>query len=142
MTKRVGLDTNVVVSFLTDRNPRQQARAAELVEQAVAGERTVVLHQTVISEAVYVLRNLYGAEARLVGATMRDLLALPGVIVGEQMQWSDVWRLWPKLFPDFGDACLTAAARAGAFDALATFDKAFARRARRQGVSTHWAPGC
>jgi len=137
--KRIGVDTNVVVSFVTDRDPQQQARAAELFGAATSGERLVVLHQAVVSEAVYVLCNVYGGEPHVVSAVMRDLLLLPGVVTADELDWTAIWSEWPGRFGDFGDACLAAAAAgADTFDALATFDAAFAKKARRRGVATYW----
>ena len=138
MAARIGVDTNVIVSFLTDRNPRQQARAAELFAAAAAGDLRIVLHQTVISESVYVLRNLYETKPANVAAILRDLLALPGVVTIDELVWSAVLSLWPRRIADFGDACLASAAKSHAFDALATFDTGFRKRIRRQGLATHW----
>ena len=135
---RVGVDSNVVLSFITDRDLQQQARAAELFGAATAGECVVILHQAVITEAVYVLCNQYDEKPFAVGAVMRDLSALPGVVTANEIEWETVWGSWPDRFHDFGDACLAAAARADTFDVLATFDVAFAKKARRQGVATYW----
>ena len=136
--KRVGLDTNVVVSFVTDRNARQQVRAATLFRDATLGEHVLVLHQTVITESVYVLGTVYSTPPAVVTAVMRDLLSLPGVVTANDVDWPAVWGLWPRRMRDFADALLTGVARAGAFDVLATFDAAFARRARRQGITPYW----
>lgn len=136
--KRIGLDTNVVISFITDRNAVQQARAAELFSDATAGEHVIVLHQAVITETVYVLRTAYGTPPTTISAVMQDLLSLPGVVAADHMDWSALWATWPRSMKNFGDACLTAVAKAGAFDVLATFDATFSRRARRRGVETFW----
>lgn len=50
--KRVVLDTNVLVSFLTDRNAEQQEQASALFEAASSGKTELVLHQIVITELV------------------------------------------------------------------------------------------
>ena len=136
--KRIGVDTNVVVSFVTDRDPKQQARAADLFGAATAGKHVLVLHQAVITEAVYVMYNAYEVKPSVVSAVMRDLLLLPGVVTVDDVEWRHIWSLWPRRIKDFGDACLTAVAKAGTFEVLATFDAAFARQARRQGVATYW----
>ena len=136
--KRIGVDTNVIVSFVTDRDPHQQARAAELFGAATSGEHVIVVHQAAITEAVYVLCNVYDQEPHVVSAVMRDLLSLPGLVTADQVEWQAVWSSWPRHLEDFGDACLTAAATADTFDVLATFDAAYAKRARRQGVATYW----
>ncbi len=51
---------------------------------------------------------------------------------------AEVCKLWPRSVKDFGDACLAAVGKSDAFDALATFDVAFSKRLRRQGLSTYW----
>jgi predicted nucleic-acid-binding protein len=136
--KRIGLDTNVVVSFITDRDAAQQARAAEVFSAATAGEHVIVLHQAVILETVYVLHSAYGTPPKTVSAVMKDLLSLPGVIAADAVDWPAIWATWPRSMKDFGDACLTAVAKAGTFDLLATFDAAFSRRARKQGLEAYW----
>lgn len=135
---RIGLDTNVIVSFVTDRDPSRQAQAAELFSGAASGDHVLVLHQAVITETVYVLCNLYETPPQRVSAVLRDLLSLPGVLTADQLDWPAIWDSWPRRIKSFGDACLTAAAKAGAFDRLATFDAAFAKRARRQGIRPYW----
>jgi predicted nucleic-acid-binding protein len=136
--RRIGVDTNVVVSFITDRDAQQQARAAELFAAAVAGESVVDVHPTVILETVYVLCNVYKVKPRVVSSVLRDLLLAPGVTVTEDIHWPSVWALWPSRITDFADACQAAAASAGTFHAVATFDTAFAKRARSQGIATYW----
>ncbi len=138
MATRIGVDTNVIVSFLIDRSPGQQARAAELFAAAAKGDLHIVLHQTVISESVYVLRTLYEEKPANVAATLRDLLSLPGVVTIDKLDWSAVLSLWPRRITDFGDACLAAVAKSDAFDAVATFDAGFRKRLRRQGLATYW----
>lgn len=135
---RIGLDTNVVVSFLTDRDPEQQARAATLIRDATRGRHLVVVHQTVILETVYVLHNLYGVSPAVVSASMRDLLALPGVVTACRLDLSALWRTWPHRLDDFGDACLAVGADTESLDRLATFDAAFAERARQLGIESAW----
>jgi predicted nucleic-acid-binding protein len=135
---RVGVDANVVISFITDRDLKQQERAAELFAAATAGECVIILHQAVITEAVYVLCNLYDEKPHVVCAVMRDLSTLPGVVAANEIDWGTVWSSWPDRLHDFGDACIIAAARANTFDELATFDVAFAKTARQQGAATYW----
>ena len=138
MATRIGVDTNVVLSILIDRNAEQQSRAAELFGAAAAGDLYIMLHHVVINESVHVMKNIYEVKPASVAAILRDLLALPGVIAIDELAWSTVLSLWPRRIADFGDACLAAAAKSHAFDALATFDTGFRKRLRRQGLATHW----
>lgn len=132
--RRVLIDTNVLVSFLTDRDAEQQERAARLLEDAATGRHALLLHQTVLAELVYVLRNLYSVADAEVAEILRDLLALPGVEPVDELSWHDVLERWPGTYPDFADACLASVARRHGISAVATFDRTFARRLSRDGL--------
>ena len=136
--RRIVLDTNVLVSFLTDRNAEQQAQAAALFESAARAEAELMLHQTVIGEMVYVLRNLYRVERRDIARTLDDLLSTAGVTPVDEVIWSRVLALWPGAFPDFADAVLAAVTAQQRYDAVATFDQRFIRRLRRAGLAHYW----
>jgi len=125
---RFVLDTNILVSFLTDRNPEQQKQAALLFERAAAGDAVLKLHQTVLTEMVYVLRNLYGVERASQAAILADLLALPGIEPFHEVAWGQVLALWPEQIPDFSDAILATVAGT---DPIATFDARFVRELRK-----------
>ncbi len=135
--KCVVVDTNVLISFLTDRNAAQQSEAAALFEQAAQGGTELILHQMVISEMVYVLANLYKVETTEIAGMIDDLLCSPGVRPIDDIVWSSVLSLWPGDFRDFADAALAAVMLEGHFDAVATFDQAFLRQLRRIGL-TSW----
>ena len=136
--KTIVLDTNVLLSFLTDRDARQQEKAARLLDAAATGELTLVLHQMVITELVYVLRNLYGVDPADIAATIEEVLGMPGVAPVDEIVWSRVLDFWPAKIADFTDAALAAVAAHGRYDAIATFDRPFARRLVKQGVAAYW----
>lgn len=135
--KRVLIDTNVLVSFLTDRDLVQQEKAAKLLARAAARELEVVLHLVAATETVYVLQNLYGVPPEQAAAALKSLLALPGLVAVCDLDWSRLLDLWPGRIPAFADAALAAAARANRCDAVATFDVGLARRLRREGLGVH-----
>lgn len=136
--RRVVLDTNVLISFLTDRDARQQAKAAELIAAGSRGELELVLHQIAATELVYVMQNIYRVDARRVADTIGELLELPGLSTVDELPWPTVLELWPSRIADFADAVLVAAARAGRHDAIATFDLSFRRRLSRVGLVSYW----
>ncbi len=136
--KRIVLDTNVVVSFLTDRDAEQQALAAALFESAAAGETELVLHQMVISELVYVLGNYYRVETPEVARLVDDLLSSSGLRPVDDVTWTRVLELWPDEFSDFADGVLAAVTLEGRFDAIATFDQKFTKQLRRKQLDSYW----
>jgi predicted nucleic acid-binding protein len=132
------LDTNVLLSFLTDRSERQQALASDLIRQAFDGEIALVLHQIVVTEMVYVLRNLYKVDALDVALAVRELLALPGVFAVDEISWPAVLNLWPGEIEGFADAALAAVGRQRSCHSIATFDKPFTRHLKRLGMVPYW----
>lgn len=136
--KRVLVDTNVIASFLTDRNAAQQAKAGALFEAAEARRVEIVVAQLVAAELIYVLRNVYAVSRVEAAATLKDLLALPGLRAVDTLPWPRLFELWPGVVPDFADAALAAICEAEAGSAIATFDATFRRRLARLGIPSHW----
>lgn len=135
---RVLVDTNVLVSFLTDRNPQQQALAATLFEQAAAGQHEILVHQMVLVEVVFVLGKLYNVPPEQIALYLGDLLRAPGVSVLAELSWSRLLELWPARMAAFTDAALAAVARDLRGVAVATFDQGLARALGKVGVTRHW----
>ncbi|MEM8962265.1 MAG: PIN domain-containing protein [Acidobacteriota bacterium] len=136
--KRVVVDTNVLVSFLTDRDKAQQARATALFERVDEGDIQLILHQAVITELVYVLRNLYKIAMVDVAQTLEDLLSLTGVRPVDEVSWTSVLDLWPSYIGDFADAVLAAVTLEARYDMVATFDQRFIKQLGRQGIDSYW----
>jgi len=86
--KRLLLDTNVLISFLTNRNRAQQDRATELLESAADGHLDLLVHQAVLFELAHVLLNLYGRKPEEVRQILEGLLSLPGVVPGTKSRAS------------------------------------------------------
>lgn len=137
--RTVLVDANVLVSFLTDRNPEQRERAFALLLAAREREHSLMLLTISIAETIYVLRNLYKVDPREIADSMRKLLGLPGVISGGDLSWNLVLTLWPEVISDLGDATIAAAASEGGYDAVATFDRDLRKKLAQQGAASYWA---
>jgi predicted nucleic acid-binding protein len=134
--KSVVVDTNVVLSFVTDRDLRQQRAAARLFEHAATGEHRIVLPQVVLIEIIYVLQNLYRTPPAQIAGLLEDLLAMPRLEADNEVAWHAVLEIWPGRVRDFADAVLMNVARTGDH-AVATFDRKLGRALRRIGVASH-----
>ncbi len=135
---RVLVDTNVLVSYLLNRSPEQQRRAADLVEAAEDPDRKLLLHQLVLAETAFVLLHTYQRTPAEVSSMLRRLLEVPGAEAVEALDWSRTLELWPATIPDFLDAGLACAAELLRPTSVATFDKPFARKLRPLGLRSYW----
>ena len=70
----IAIDTNIIVRIVTDDDPRQTIRARRLL-----GEAQVFVATTVLLEAEWVLRKMYGVPPSDVPDVLEAFIALPGV---------------------------------------------------------------
>ena len=117
------VDTNVIVRYLLGDDPEQSRRARSLI-----GHEPVFVPRTVVLEAEWVLRAVYGMPAKRVIAALRDFAGLPGVSVEDASLVATAMD-WAEGGMDFADA-LHLAASTGC-DTFVTFDKTFARLGTR-----------
>ena len=136
--QRVVVDANVFLSTLVHRNDKQRDAAKALLLKAEDGELEVILPQFVVFEIVYVLQSTYGIPGSELAAMLRDLIALPGVLVIDECPWKRVLEYWPAPLPSLADAAIVAVAASKRYDAIATFDQKLGKRAKDLGVATYW----
>jgi len=136
--QRVIADANVFLSTLVHRNDEQRDAAKALLLKAEDGELEVILPQFVIFEVVYVLQSTYRIPGSDLAPLLRDLIALPGVLVIDECPWKRVLDYWPAPLPSFADAALVSVAASKRYDAIATFDRKLRKRAKDLGVASYW----
>jgi predicted nucleic acid-binding protein len=125
--KQFLIDTNALISFVTDRNPAQQEPVARLFEQAAQARVTVLCPQNVLVEFAYVMDKVYRQPKPLIRQMLTDFIALPGVTVVRDVDFAEVLDLWPEPVADLGDALVAATARGTKNTAVVTFDQDFIR---------------
>jgi len=135
--KRIIIDTNMLISFVTDRNQEQQERTARLFDAALHSRLVIVCHQNVVTEFVYVLDKVYGQEHGTINTMLRDLLATPGVEVVNDLDHQKLLDIWPMSCADYGDAVLLAYCKGRRDVSLATFDHKLINRAKALGVKVY-----
>ncbi len=128
------IDTNALISFVTDRSPAQQEVVAKLFEQAAQAKATVFCPQNVLVEFAYVMDKVYRQPKLLIRQMLADFIALPGVTVVHDGDFAEVLDLWPEPIADLGDALVAATARGAKKAALVTFDKEFIRVVKGLGI--------
>lgn len=106
--KKYVIDTNALISFVTDRNLAQQEAVAPLFAAASRLKCTLVCHQFVLTEFVYVMDKVYETPKETINAMVRDFIAMPGVELRHETDFSAVLSLWPESIADFGDALVAS----------------------------------
>lgn len=119
----IAVDTNVVVRLLTEDDPGQANRARSLFER-----ETILVPTTVLLEAQWVLRRLYGLDVIRIVDALTALIALPNVRC-EHLGIVTAALDWTRAGLDFADALHLAGGRAA--ERFVTFDAKLVKRAKR-----------
>jgi predicted nucleic-acid-binding protein len=134
------IDTNCLLSFVTDRNPIQNECMAAVFERAAKLEEEILVISNVISEFVYVQLSVYAQEESLIAGMVSDLLKHPGVQYHHGIFLDSILGLWPESFREFGDAVIAAAAKLLELPVY-TFDRVFRRQLERVSIPVHTPQG-
>ena len=122
----LAIDTNLIVRYLTGDHPEQSAKARTLIDGS-----DVFVGTTVLLEAEWVLRSVYGYAAGSLAKALRSFAGLPHVTIedpGMAAQALD----WMEAGMDFADALHLS--KAAGCEAFMSFDRRFARVASRLGA--------
>lgn len=126
----LGLDTNVLVRFLTRDHAAQARRARQAMEEALeAGERLHV-DVVVLCELVWVLRSAYGLPKERIGHALEVLLATREFVVQDADLVRRALLDYLEGKGDFTDALIGHRNRRSGCSTTLTFDK----RLRRHGL--------
>jgi len=128
----IGLDTNVLVRYLAQDEPKQAARATRLIEEELSVSEPGFISLVVLVELCWVLKRLYSASADELLATVEDLLNTPRFqldrrdVVAATVQFMKA-REGAKA--GFADALIAQLAAAQGCSRMVSFDKAAVRSA-------------
>jgi predicted nucleic-acid-binding protein len=122
----LAIDTNLVVRYLTGDDRDQSAKARSLIEN-----EKVFVCTTVLLEAEWVLRSVYGFDAGQVAGALRGFAGLEQVAIEDEALAAQALD-WMQAGMDFADALHLS--KAAGCDAFVTFDRPLARTARRFGA--------
>ena len=137
--KKYLIDTNTLISFVSDRNLAQQNVVAPLFAAASRFKCTLICHQFVLTEFVFVMEKIYGAPKETIGTMVRDFLAMPGVELCHETDFSLLLSIWPKVVPDFGDALIAATGKSIKGVIFVTFDAKFRTCLQQMGLHVYEA---
>ncbi|TAL34029.1 MAG: type II toxin-antitoxin system VapC family toxin [Spirochaetes bacterium] len=132
--KKYALDTNALVSFVTDRDERQRAKIFPYFTKAAGMGCALVVTETVLSEFVYVLSHVYSVEEAVIAEMIKALAAMPGISTDTAFDLDGILELWPGKIRDYGDAVLGHYAGTRGIPVL-SFDKKLISQLKKCGIS-------
>ena len=87
----IGLDTNLLVRYLTQDDATQSKQAARIIDAAIAADEDLYLNHIVVCELTWVLSRAYGyAKDELLGV-------LEKILAAGQFAFEDKDSLWRAL---------------------------------------------
>jgi predicted nucleic-acid-binding protein len=123
----LAIDTNVVIRYLTQDNPRQSLRARALVDN-----QDVFVATTVLLETEWVLRSVYGRKPHELVHAFAQFAGLPHVHLQDPLLLARALDC-ARAGMDFADALhLAAGPASGAF---VSFDEKFVKTAKSLGAN-------
>ena len=119
----IGLDTNILVRYLTQDDPVQSAKATDILERRLTPNNPGFVSVVVIVETVWVLDRAYGLTAQKIAAAVERLLQVEVLIIEDEQQVFTAMVALKQGRASFADALIAElGARAGCTRTL-TFDQ-------------------
>jgi predicted nucleic-acid-binding protein len=119
----IGLDTNVLVRYLTQDDAAQSRKADALIGDAVARGQRCVIGPVVLCEMAWVLRDAYGISKDELVATLDRILATQQFEITEKDRVREAVEAYRSGRADFADYVIGAANRFAGCDETVTFDR-------------------
>ena len=128
----IGLDTNVLVRYLTQDDAKQAALATRLIEEKLTVAEQGFISLVVVAELCWVLGSLFDATTDELVATMEDLLNTPRFYIEKREVLQAAIGRFKRASSrkeGFADALIAEIAAGAGCKATMTFDKAAVRAA-------------
>jgi predicted nucleic-acid-binding protein len=123
----IGLDTNVLVRYLTQDDPVQSLRATRIIERLLTEDRPGFISLVTIAETVWVLNRVYGLSELEIARAVERILQADTLMVQNEQEVFTATVILRAGAGSFSDALIGAVGSwAGCLSTL-TFDRRAAR---------------
>ena len=124
----IGLDTNVLVRYIMQDDPKQSPKASRLIEGLTAAEPGFVPLVS-IAELVWVLSSAYSLDRQQVSAALDLLLRSKEIVLDRADQVLQAQRRFNSGGADFADCLIERVAHGAGCTTTMTFDVAAVKSA-------------
>jgi predicted nucleic-acid-binding protein len=118
----LGLDTNVLIRYLVQDDPRQYRQARRLIHQEAGQGRPVWISLLVLLEMEWVLRSRYALAKAEILTAFAALLDAADLAFEDEASVEEALYCWKDSAADFADSLINARNRRLGCRATATFD--------------------
>jgi predicted nucleic-acid-binding protein len=125
----IGLDTNVLVRYLTQDDDIQSEKATTLIERDLSIDNPGYVSAVVVAETAWVLERTYGWSGPELGSIMEQLLQADILVLEHDAEVSAAAARAIRGGAAFTDALIGALALEAGCSYTATFDKKMLRLA-------------
>jgi predicted nucleic-acid-binding protein len=123
----IGLDTNVLVRYIAQDDPKQSPKATRLVE-SLTTDAPGYVSIGAVTELVWVLGSCYGSSKGEIGDVLRTLLRTREIVVADaDTVWKAVRMFAESEAADFADGLIECSGDEAGCEHTATFDRNAAR---------------
>jgi predicted nucleic-acid-binding protein len=120
----IGLDTNVLVRYLTQDDPVQARKAGRAIERALSAGSRVHVDTVVLCELVWVLKGVYRFDRATICTALERLLETAQVSVADRDIVREAVSSYRRGPGDFADHVIALRNAAAGCTSTATFDSA------------------
>jgi predicted nucleic-acid-binding protein len=125
-----GLDTNILVRYLTQDDPIQSRKATEIIERILSVENPGFVAVVTTAETVWVLDRAYGFSSREIAAAIERMLQVEVLVIQHEQEVFAAMIALKQGRSSFADALIAElGAQAGCVHTL-TFDQKALRSPR------------
>ncbi|MHC8293018.1 MULTISPECIES: PIN domain-containing protein [unclassified Pseudomonas] len=124
----IGLDTNVLVRYVAQDDPKQSAKASELIESLTIASPGFITMVSIV-ELVWVLQSCYESAKSEIITVLETLLRTRELTVeNSEIVWQAL-RRYSQANADFADCLIERSANAAGCEYIVTFDSKAAKTA-------------
>jgi predicted nucleic-acid-binding protein len=124
-----GLDTNILIRYLTQDDPIQSPKATKIIERRFTREDPGFISLVTMAEVVWVLGSVYALEGREIADTVERMLQADTLWIQNEQQVFTAMISLRRGWGAFADALIGALGAWAGCDSTLTFDKKALRMA-------------
>ena len=123
----IGLDTNILVRFLTNDDPTQSPRSRQIVGRQLTEQDPGYVTLAAIVETAWVLENIYKLSSLELAKAVRLLLQIETLAIQNEQEVYTAMIALEERKVDFADSLIAALGRHAGCTTTLTFDRKAAR---------------